>query len=57
MLRLKGKKLIAHMRKLGRSRSKKKADSSRANGKLGGRPRKVVPVDLVPESPDHNPNL
>lgn len=58
MLRLKGKKLASHMRKLGQSRSKKKAESSRANGKLGGRPRKVIP-DLAepPAAPDHNPNL
>jgi hypothetical protein len=38
------KKLISEaMRVLGSRTSKKKAKSSRANGKLGGRPRKRKP--------------
>ena len=35
--------LTEHLRKAGASRSQRKADAARLNGKLGGRPRKEAP--------------
>ena len=40
MLKMPRTKLIAHMTELARSKTPKKADASRRNGLLGGRPKK-----------------
>jgi hypothetical protein len=38
------KKINKHAQELGRIKTKKKAEASRRNGKLGGRPRKLSTV-------------
>ncbi len=51
MLTLKGKKLKDHMTALGRISTRKKAESSRRNGMLGGRPRKNPDATTPKRSP------